>query len=116
MTNPVRNSDTGTRDASVATSLRAGLSRVVWLICVLCALVLAFGALLIALGAPPSNAGVELVLHAGDLLDLGVFSRDGAVHVFEGPDAETRNSLVNWGVAAIGWLILGRILDRIIAP
>jgi hypothetical protein len=28
----------------------------------------------------------------------------------------TKNALVNWGLAAVVWLIIGRIVERIIRP
>jgi len=30
--------------------------------------------------------------------------------------ANTDNALVNWGLGAVAWLVIGRILDRIIRP
>ena len=35
---------------------------------------------------------------------------------FSGKNAETKEALLNWGLAALAWLIGGRILDRIIRP
>ena len=36
--------------------------------------------------------------------------------VVHGKNAETKDALLNWGLAAVTWLIAGRILDRIIRP
>ena len=80
------------------------------------ALILAAGALLIALDANTDNALVEFVLDAADRLDLGVFDRENGIKDFTGKNAETKEALLNWGLAALAWLIGGRILDRIIRP
>lgn len=96
--------------------VRARLAQVVWLVCVLAALVLAVGALLVALGADEGNDLVSFVLAGTDTVDLGVFSRDDGLTQFVGKDAGVRNALVNWGIGAIAWLVLGRVLDRLIRP
>jgi len=87
-------------------------------VCVLAALVLAAGALLIALedSVNRSNDLVQFVLDAADQLDLGVFDRDNGVFGFDGKNAETKDALLNWGIAAVLWLIAGRIVDRVIRP
>jgi hypothetical protein len=104
--------------AAVA-NVRNRVAQVVWIICVVAALFLAVGALCIALKANPANDLVKFVEDTADKLDLGVFSRgkSGVAH-FKGHThaAMTKNALVNWGLAAVVWLIGGRILDRIIRP
>jgi len=104
------------RAASAAATLRARIAQVIWLVCVLCALVLALGALLIALNANSSNELVQFIKEAANFVDLGVFDRNDGVLKFDGDNAGTKNALVNWGLAAVVWLIVGRILDRIIRP
>jgi hypothetical protein len=105
------------RSAGNATNaVRARLAQLVWLVCVLCALVLALGALLVALKANTDNALVVFVKDAANTVDLGVFDRRDGVLVFKGDNAATKNALVNWGLAAVVWLVIGRILDRIIRP
>jgi hypothetical protein len=96
--------------------LRARAAHVVWLLAVLCALVLAVGALLIALDANRDNALVKLVLDVADTLDLGVFSRGNGIFTFDGSDAETKNALANWGLGAIAYLVVGRVLERVVRP
>lgn len=102
--------------ASAVTSVRARLAQLVWLVCVLCALALASGALLVALKANTDNALVVFILDAADAVDLGVFDRNDGIMKFEGENAATKNALVNWGLGAVAWLVIGRILDRIIRP
>ena len=100
----------------MATKIRARLAQLVWLVAALCALLLAVGALLIALDANKSNDLVDFVLRAADYVDLGVFSRQDGIKQFRGQGAEVKNALFNWGLGAIAWLVVGRILDRIIKP
>jgi hypothetical protein len=95
---------------------RAVLAQVIWLLFVLAALFLAVGALLVALDANEDNGLVQFVLDAADAVDLGVFSVDNGVMKFTGENAETKNALFNWGIGAVVWLVVGRILDRIVRP
>ncbi|UFN44366.1 hypothetical protein [Nocardioides okcheonensis] len=98
------------------TKLRSGLAQLIWLVAALCALVLAVGALLVALDANRSNELVHFVLRAADTVDLGVFSRVDGIKQFRGEGADVKNALFNWGLGAIAWLVAGRILDRIVKP
>jgi hypothetical protein len=100
----------------VASKIRAILAQAVWLVAALCALLLAVGALLIALDANKSNDLVDFVLRAADFVDLEVFSREDGIKKFRGQGAEVKNALLNWGLGAIAWLVVGRILGRIIKP
>lgn len=98
------------------TKLRSGLAQLIWLVAALCALVLAVGALLVALDTNRSNELVHFVLRAADTVDLGVFSRVDGIKQFRGEGADVKNALFNWGLGAIAWLVAGRILDRIVKP
>lgn len=100
----------------MATKIRATVAQVLWLACALAALLLAVGALLIALDANKSNGLVDAVLRAADVVDLGVFSRGDGIKQFRGQGAEVKNALFNWGLGAVAWLVVGRILDRIVKP
>jgi hypothetical protein len=100
----------------VASKIRARLAQLVWLVAALCALLLAVGALLIALDANRSNELVDAVLRAASWVDLDVFSRQDGIKEFRGQGAEVKNALFNWGLGAVAWLVVGRILDRIIKP
>lgn len=96
--------------------VRSRIASLVWLVAVVCALILAIAALLVALGANKDNAIVSFVLGAADTLDLGVFSRTQGIFTFHGADAATKNALVNWGIAAVAYLVVGKLLDRVIRP
>ena len=110
-----RRSRTATGKAAIA-SVRTRVAQVVWLLAVLAAVVLAAGALCIALGANEHNALVKFVLDTADKIDLGVFSRKHGVKHFTGHNADVKNALVNWGLGAVVYLVVGRILDRVIRP
>jgi hypothetical protein len=96
-------------------AVRSRIASVVWLLAVLAALFLAVGALLIALKANQGNAIVKFVLDVADTLDLGVFSRNNGIFTFSHGEA-IKAALVNWGIGAVAYLIVGKILDRLIRP
>lgn len=98
------------------TPIRVRIAQVVWLVFVVCALFLAIGALLVALDANEKNSLVEFVVGGANIVDLNIFSRKNGILDFTGNNAEVKNALVNWGIGAIAYLIVGRILDRIIRP
>lgn len=95
---------------SGAKGLRTKLASAVWLVAVVCALFLAVGALFVALKMNPDNAIVGFVLDGAELLDLGEFKE------FEGKNAKVKSALTNWGIAAVIYLVVGRVLDRLIRP
>jgi hypothetical protein len=111
--------DRSVQAKAAVTVVRTRVAQVVWVVCVAAAVFLAAGALCIALKANPDNALVKFILQTADKLDLGVFSRgkDGVAH-FKGHthEALTKNALVNWGLAAVVWLVVGRVLERVIRP
>ncbi|WP_110182548.1 hypothetical protein [Nocardioides solisilvae] len=96
--------------------VRAGAAHLVWWACVACAVLLSTGVLLVALEADPGLAPVDLVLRAGEVLDLGVLDRDDGAWRVSGGDAAMSGTLLNWGTAALAWLALGYLLDRLVGP
>ena len=100
----------------VVKTVRSYASRVVWVIALIAALALAIGALLIALKANQGNSLVDFVLDAAGTADLGLFSRENGIKQFAGEDAEIKNALFNWGLGALAWLIVGRIVAGFIRP
>ena len=107
------------RAKAAAAKVRTRIGQLIWLVFVLAALVLAAGALFVALKANADNSLVKLVLDTADKLDLGVFSRgkDGVFHWGGHSDsAATKNAVVNWGLAAVVWLVVGKILERVVRP
>jgi hypothetical protein len=99
-----------------AAAVRVRLAQLIWLAAVVCALFLAVGALLIALDANQDNVLVGFVLDVADVVDLDVFSRDNGIFTFEGADAATKSALANWGLGAVAYLVVGRILERVVRP
>ena len=99
-----------------ANAVRSKIASVVWLVAVVCALFLAIGALLIALQANEENSIVELVLAGAETLD-GPFSLDQGIFTFPADeDGRVKSALTNWGIAAVVYLVIGKILDRVIRP
>jgi hypothetical protein len=110
---------TGSRAASrhLATArLRDTAGRVVWIICVTLALVLAAAAFTFALEANEDNGLVQLVRDLGNTFDLGFFDLGNPVKAFEDPNGEVKTALFNYGIASVVYLVLGRTLERVIRP
>lgn len=96
--------------------VRSQVATIVWLVAVVCALFLAVGALLIALKANEDNSIVQFVINGAEALD-GPFSLDAGIFTFpDDADGRVKSALTNWGIAAVVYLVIGKILDRIIRP
>ena len=108
--------DESSPSRSVVSQVRVRVAQVVWLVSVVCALLLAVGALLIALDANQKNGLVGFVLGGADAVDLGIFSRKNGIKQFQGDGADVKNALLNWGLGAVAYLVVGKILDRLIRP
>ncbi len=93
-----------------ANAVRTRVASVLWLAAVVCALFLAVGALMVALKMNQDNAIVNFVLEGAHKLDFGEFKQ------FTGKNAEVKAALTNWGIAAVIYLVIGKILDRVIRP
>jgi hypothetical protein len=105
------------KDRNVASSVVAGtnavrslVASVVWLAAVVCALFLAVGALVVALKMNQDNPIVGFVVDGAEKLDFG------ELKTFSGKNAAVKGALTNWGIAAIVYLVAGKVLDRIIRP
>jgi hypothetical protein len=88
---------------------RASVARVITLIATVIALILIVGILLVVLEANRSNDIVKIVHDAASFL-AGPF--DGLFNL-------TKHKVevaVNWGIAAVVWFVVGRLLARVIAP
>lgn len=107
------------RTPSVSVGLadvRTRIAQLLWLVCVVFALFLAVGALTYALDANPDNGLVDFVRTWANRVDLGVFSQENGIKEFVGKNSDIKNALFNWGLGAVFWLVLGRILDRVVRP
>jgi hypothetical protein len=105
-----------TRMSISVDAVRSRVAQVLWLVCVVFALFLAIGALTYALDANEDNSLVEFVREAADRVDLGIFSLENGIKEFVGENSDTKNALFNWGLGAVFWLVLGRVLDRVVRP
>jgi hypothetical protein len=86
---------------------RASLARAVLLLAGAAALVLVLGIVLTVLEANRSNDLVQLVRDAAGIL-AGPF--DGLFTL----DSNKAEKAVNWGIAAVVWLALGRLIARLL--
>lgn len=96
--------------------VRKFIGQLVWVVFSIAALLLALGALMVAFQANADNALVALVLDAADLADVSIFDREQGIKQWTGANAQTKNALFNWGLGALSWLIVGRVLDQLIRP
>ncbi len=105
-----------TRQAEID-QFRVTLAQVVRVVFLVFAVVLALGAFLVAAQDVVSqdNPVVKFILNFADAID-GPFSRDNGIFSFHGENAETKDAVVNWGIAAIVYLLIGRYAQRLIAP
>ncbi len=98
-------------------AIRAKTARAVRIVFGVLATILALGALLVVLRSNinEDNAIVKLITDIADAIS-GPFSRDDGVFDFTGKNAVEKNALLNWGIAAIVYLLIGRFLANAIAP
>jgi hypothetical protein len=107
---------TRSRPFDVAAARQTAAKVVGW-VCLAFALFLVAGALFIALGGNNHNDLVHFVKHTADKVDLGVFDRKNGVFDFEtkkGKPEVVKNVLVNWGLAAVAWLAIGKVASAIL--
>ena len=93
-------------------AVRERLAAIVWIVAVVFAVILIAGALLIALEANPNNELVEQVTDWAAELD-GPFTN---LFTFDGENAVKKAALTNWGLAALAWLVGGKIVSSVIRP
>lgn len=109
--------DRSKRSHATQNEIRSKLARVVRLVFGVLATILALGALLIVLrnNINEQNSIVKLVTDVAEAIS-GPFSRTDGIFDFSGKNAVAKNALLNWGIAAIVYLLLGRLLANAIAP
>ncbi|MCX6397554.1 MAG: hypothetical protein NTV23_13795 [Propionibacteriales bacterium] len=97
--------------------IRDTMSKVLRVIFLFFALALALGAFLVAAqeNVSQDNGVVKFVFDVADAID-GPFGRDNGIFSFHGENADTKNAVVNWGIAALVYLAIGRYLQRVLAP
>lgn len=97
--------------------IRDTMSKILRFVFLFFALALALGAFLVAAqeNVSQDNGLVKFVLNVADGID-GPFGRDNGIFAFHGNNADAKNAVVNWGIAALVYLLIGRYLQRLLAP
>lgn len=107
-------------DSAELKQARRILATVVGAVCILFALALASTALLVLIDANARNDGVRFVANLADKVDFGFFDLTNPVKDFDksvtNPADDAKTALFNYGLAAVAWLLIGRILSRVIRP
>ena len=105
------------RSSANVDALRSKLARGVRLLFGVLATILALGAVLVVLRSNinEQNSIVEFITNVADAIS-GPFSRNDGIFDFSGKNADAKNALLNWGIAAIVYLLIGRLLANAIAP
>lgn len=105
-----------TRPSMSTAQLRGQLARVIRLVFGALATILAIGAILVVLrdSVNEQNTIVRFVLDVADGV-AGPFDRTDGIFSFGGDNAEAKNALVNWGIAAVVYLVVGRVLSGVVA-
>jgi hypothetical protein len=89
---------------------RAKIAEGVWFVAAGFATLLGVGVLCVAFGLNEDNPLVAFFLEIAGWVDFGTLKE------MSGKNARTNEALMNWGIAAVLWLILGRIGERLIRP
>ncbi len=107
----------GSRSSAATDAVRAQVARVVRIVFTVLAAILALGAVLIVLRSNinEQNSIVKLITDVAEAVS-GPFSRTNGIFDFSGKNAVPKNALLNWGLAAIVYLVLGRVISGLIAP
>ena len=119
-------SSAGDGDKSKSASAGAGSAQIrnavataVWLIAVVCAVLLAIGALFVVLDFNRGNGLVKFFIDAADNVNilgtLKEFKPDGKGDAAR-HSAEVKNVLVNWGICAVVYLVVGKVVERVVRP
>jgi len=106
--------------AAQVAKLRVLLARLLWAVCAVCALILAAAVLLIAVDANPENELVRWLVARADNVDLGFFDLANPIKDWDKKETDVgqdvKTALFNYGLAAIVWLGLGKLLDKVVRP
>lgn len=99
--------------------VRTTTAKIFWAVCVFFALVLAGEVLLIAIQANETNDLVTFMRETADKVDLGLFDLSDPIKDFNPkvPNfSDTGTALFNYGLAAIAWLVIGKVGESVIRP
>ncbi|MFB9311792.1 hypothetical protein [Nocardioides plantarum] len=106
--------------AAQVAKVRVLLARVLWAVCAVFALILAAAVLLIAVDANTDNELVRWVIARADNVDLGFFDLSNPIKDWDKDETDVmqdvKTALFNYGLAAIVWLGIGKLLDKVVRP
>ena len=111
-----KDSDKKPAAKSTVNTIRGYVATAVWILAVLAAVILAVGALMITLDFNQKNGLVDFFITTADNIDFGLFKEFKPGKGETAADVATKNALVNWGIAAVIYLVVGKVLERIIRP
>ena len=72
--------------------------------------------LALRLEANDDNSLVSFVYDIADVVDLGFFDLDNPIKAFDEDNAAKKTALFNYGIGAILYLIVGRVVEKLIHP
>jgi hypothetical protein len=102
--------------ASAVNKVRSTVATVIWVLAVLAAVVLAVGALVITLDFNADNPLVHFFAQTADNIDFGAFKKFEPGKGETAHDARVKTVLVSWGIAAVIYLVVGKVLERVVRP
>lgn len=107
----------GARFSAGRAAIQTKAARVVRIVFAVLATILALGAVLVVLreNLNEQNSIVKLIINVAETVS-GPFSRTDGIFHFSGKNALAKSALLNWGIAAIVYLLVGRLLANAIAP
>ena len=105
------------RYTAAQVAVRQQAARAVRIVFTALAVILALGAILVVLrgNINEQNTIVKFITDVADAVS-GPFSLNNGIFDFSGKNAAAKNALANWGIAAIVYLVIGRVLSNLIAP
>ena len=98
-------------------AVRNRVASIVWIVAVVCAVIVALGAILVVLGkgVETSNPVVQFLTNWADKLsgpmgEMFRYTKDNGK-----PDV-VQNTVLGYGIAAVAWLVGGKVVTRVIGP
>jgi len=98
-------------------AVRNRVASIVWIVAVVCAVIVVLGAIMVALGkgVESDNPVVQFLSDwaaklSGPFGDMFSYTKDNGK-----PDV-VQNTVLGYGIAAVAWLVGGRIVTRVIQP
>lgn len=107
--------DTRGPGPDAVTQVRRRAGDVVRVVTGVFAAVLVIGAIFVAAGdvINRDNVIARFVLGFAELVD-GPFTRTDGIVAFDGSNAERWQALANWGLAAVVWVLIGRVVSGLV--